>query len=386
AAPARRLWSFLVRQESVQDTFIRAVFGKRRSLTQLLAGETAPPPVDTTAPTHHPALPEPVRIIHKEQDSISAFCLNEVSSGLLALATPREVQEMDISLLLESPAWLEDECEFDIVNLSKEPDLMPASSFLVIQTAADRPLLNHHSPNTTGNANGYGSSSTAPSGLAGQSGRGASVIKGLNFPGSHDARFCQFVLDRSRHMLRPVHKHKADGIRRISAHPLLPVYVTGSQDGSVSMWEWGHNQQVAQPREAGSFAKVTRVRFSQHGNKFGVTDGDGHLSLFQAGLGASTSMPFYRSRHRWSQFRKPERGVVGHITATSQVARASLATMQPYFMFPGEHARSSFFKNIGQGVTQLHVDSACRLFSCGADGSMKVRQLPERESAVATYY
>lgn len=31
AAPARRLWHYLVRQELVQDIFIRAVFGKKRS-------------------------------------------------------------------------------------------------------------------------------------------------------------------------------------------------------------------------------------------------------------------------------------------------------------------------------------------------------------------
>lgn len=30
AAPARRLWHFLVRQEPVQDVFIRSVFGKKR--------------------------------------------------------------------------------------------------------------------------------------------------------------------------------------------------------------------------------------------------------------------------------------------------------------------------------------------------------------------
>jgi hypothetical protein len=79
AAPARRLWSFLVHTESVQDTFIRAVFGKRRSLTQVLASEPTPSTAELTAPIHHPALPEPVRIIHKEQDSISAFCINEVT-------------------------------------------------------------------------------------------------------------------------------------------------------------------------------------------------------------------------------------------------------------------------------------------------------------------
>lgn len=53
----------------------------------------------------------------------------------MALATPREVQEMDISLLLELPSWLEDECEFDLINLNKQPDPEPLqpTSFLVIQ-------------------------------------------------------------------------------------------------------------------------------------------------------------------------------------------------------------------------------------------------------------
>lgn len=53
----------------------------------------------------------------------------------MALATPREVQEMDISLLLELPSWLEDECEFDIINLNRsvEPEPIQPTSFLVIQ-------------------------------------------------------------------------------------------------------------------------------------------------------------------------------------------------------------------------------------------------------------
>lgn len=81
---------------------------------------------------------EPVRIIHKDQESISAFCLNNVNPGFISLATPREVQEMDISLLLESPNWMEDECELDILNLTKDSDLIPTSNFLVIQAANDK--------------------------------------------------------------------------------------------------------------------------------------------------------------------------------------------------------------------------------------------------------
>ena len=52
----------------------------------------------------------------------------------MALATPREVQEMDISLLLELPSWLEDECEFDLMNLNNKQDSEPSpTSFLVVQ-------------------------------------------------------------------------------------------------------------------------------------------------------------------------------------------------------------------------------------------------------------
>lgn len=69
--------------------------------------------------------------------------------------------------------------------------------------------------------------------------------------------------------------------------------LTGSQDGSVSLWEWGHQTAVATPRQPGTFAKVTRVRFSQHGNKFGVADSDGHLSLFQVACREGTARPFF---------------------------------------------------------------------------------------------
>ncbi|KAK9294166.1 hypothetical protein QLX08_011144 [Tetragonisca angustula] len=482
AAPANRLWCYLVRQELVQEIFIRAVFGKRRSLSSILEsnqatidnlnrGTTAD---DKGSDSGTTSLPEPVRIIHKEQDSISAFCLNQVNPGLMALATPREVQEMNISLLLELPSWLEDECEFDIINLNKqpEPEPVPPTSFLVIQTAADRPLL-AQSPQTN--------NPPSQSGIASQSGRGASVMKGMPaFPGSHDLRFCQFVADRSKHLLQPILKHKIDGIRRISSHPLLPLYLTGCQDGSVSLWEWGHQTAVATPRPPGTFAKVTRVRFSQHGNKFGVADSDGHLSLFQVACREGTARPFFnyqchskvtadfvflgacsliataghgsegRNVALWDTLLPQNKSLIQGFTCHEQGASSLILAPQhqllisggkkgdinifdvrqrqqrhrfqahesaikclaldPHeeffvsgagdgdikiwgltvhsllYSFPGEHPRSSFFKNIGQGVTQLHVDSAGRLFSCGADGSMKVRQLPERDCVVHTLY
>ncbi|XP_063931709.1 dmX-like protein 2 isoform X3 [Zophobas morio] len=428
ASTARRLWTYLVHQEAVQDIFIRAVFGKRRSLSAL----------EEELPHPEPAAPEPVRIIHKEQDSIAAFSLNQVSSGLIVVATPREIQEMDISLLLELPAWLEDECELDILNLTKEVPDPSVPPFLVIQSAGDK-----------GKETQPGSPQP---GIASQSGRGASVVL----------------------------KHKIDGVRRISAHPLLPLYLTGGQDGSVQLWEWGHQQPVATPRPPGTYAKVTRVRFSQHGNKFGVADSDGNLSLFQVGLSANATRPFFTLQcHNkgisdfvflgscsllataghssesknvciWDSILPHGKALVVAFTCHDQGASSLVFAPQhqllisagkrgdvclvdvrsktvrhkftahesavkciaidpheEYFAtgsadgdikiwaialpnillsLPTEHARSSFFKNIGQGVTQLHIDSHARLFSCGADGSMKVRQLPDRETLLGQHH
>lgn len=82
AAPARRLWCYLVRQEPVQDIFIRCVFGKKRSLSTLLDNTNYDSVKvngdDRRTENSGISLPEPVRIIHKDQDSISAFCLNQV--------------------------------------------------------------------------------------------------------------------------------------------------------------------------------------------------------------------------------------------------------------------------------------------------------------------
>lgn len=81
------------------------------------------------------------------------------------MATPRELQEMDISLLLELPAWLEDECELDILSMSnKEVPENNVPPFLIITGDKSKDPQQPGSPQP---------------GLAGQSGRGASVVSVL---------------------------------------------------------------------------------------------------------------------------------------------------------------------------------------------------------------
>ncbi|XP_069360208.1 dmX-like protein 2 isoform X10 [Maniola hyperantus] len=479
-APARRLWNFLVRQELVQEVFIRAVFSRRR--TQSLSAEAHADGRAGCIPhqtrVQDDELHSPVRIIHKEQDSIAAFCLNRVGGGLLAVATAREVQEMDVSLLLKGGAcWAEDECEVDLLALSADPASLPDTGFLLIQ---------HHDKPNGGSVPGTGNSSPlnpnapqAPVGMAGQTGRGASV---------HERQASQTKPTGHEAYVVTVLKHKIDNIKRMAAHPSQPLYLTGGADGSVQLWEWGHGSCVWSPRAPGAFAKVTRVRFSDYGNKFAASDADGNLALWQlhpsAGSGGNqphasprpffthqchskgisdfvflgscslvataghssesknvaiwdTLMPIKKAlvvswtcheggaacvawagqagalvscgrrgdvlvwdlrarapRHKLNAHHAPIKCVslspkedyyaIG--AADGDIKVFSLATHQLLHTFAGEHARSSFFKHIGQGVTQIHIDGAGRVFSCGADGTMKVRKLPERDQPAHNHY
>ena len=152
--PAKRLWNYLVRQHEVQDVFVRFVFGKPKSAqTEIIddvdAGgfgeETKTGGKDTNGHSHdkhHPQEVRPqdiVRIVHRDHDSISSFCLNQTNPGIIAIATPKEVQEINISSLLEPMvSWLRDESEYDIKNLSKAPENLPSTDFLLVQHPADR--------------------------------------------------------------------------------------------------------------------------------------------------------------------------------------------------------------------------------------------------------
>ncbi|KAL7632237.1 UNVERIFIED_CONTAM: hypothetical protein RMT77_017453 [Armadillidium vulgare] len=500
--PVNRLWNCLMRQEEVQEYFVRYIFGRKRPLEppsqytetgveeegsdsgDIIDGELSSEPglesqqepsegggggSDSSTPTL-----EAVKIIHKDQDSITAFCMNKINNGLVAVATMKEVQEIDISLLLKHPSWLTNECELDVLGLNLDPDTFEHSNFLVVQTPYDKALLE---------ARGDGSYSTMNSGSPqSQTGRGTNVLKDLkggggNYPGANNPRFNQFVWERSKHYLKPVLTYKMDGSRRMTPHPNMSSYLVGCQDGSVVVREWKHNQVVSQPRPGGTFAKVTRLRFNQQGNKFGVIDGDGHLSLYH--LGASTNnKSFYThhchnkhghdftfvgsssllatagqsSDHRnvaiWDTLMPQRKANVVSWTCHESGASAILYAPQhqviisagkkgqvclfdvrqrifrhkfqahdssikcmaldineDFFItgssdgdikvwglsvhnlvynLPGEHSRTSLFKNLSQGVTNLYLDSCNRLFSCGADGSVKMRILPDKDWSINT--
>ncbi|XP_032873372.1 dmX-like protein 1 isoform X3 [Amblyraja radiata] len=426
ALPVKRLWQYLVKQEEVQETFIRNIFTKKR----------CPNEVETDA--GYPG--GRARIVHKESDIITAFAINKANRNCVAIATSHDIQELDVSAILATQiyAWIEDEFEQDSKGYEKSDE------FLVVHAREDFGDLQCSTPYTPSvpgipiNMPWLGST---------QTGRGASVMI----------------------------KRNMNNARRMASHPTLPYYLTGAQDGSVRMFEWGHSHQLACFRPSGN-SRITRIRFNHQGNKFGIVDGDGYLSFWQTNpiaLGA-TPKPYltwqchnktandfvfvssstliatagqssdnrniclwdtlvpqsnslihaftchesgatvlaYASKQqlllsggrkgficildlRQRQLRQtfqahdsPIKAIAVDPTeeyfitgsAEGNMKIWSLSTLNPIHTFSNEHARQSLFRNIGTGVMQIETGPANHIFSCGADGTMKMRILPDRFS------
>ncbi|CAH1797131.1 unnamed protein product [Owenia fusiformis] len=442
--PCKRLWHYLVKKEILQDVFIRFIFKKRKVAEPL--GDTGGDVVDTGVQR----IPSPVKIIHKDQDIITAFAINQANLNCVALAVPKEVIEMEVSGILNPPSWLEDDTEYDIETIKNNaPSSQHPDDFLVIQTPSEQQETSSGSSVHTPTAPGVVPAPTYNS--SGMTGRGGSVMSKRNLP----------------------------NIRRMGSHPHLPYYLTGGTDGSVKLYEWGHDQCISTAREPGTQAKVTKILFNAQGNKFGVAEGEGSLCLWQVGLGVNMSKPFMKLKCHtkttydftfvgsssllatagastdnknvclWDTLMSPKNSLVHsfachdsgapsllyaaqnqciisggkrgeicifdirqrQIRHTFQAHESSVRCLamdpsEEFFItgssdgdikiwgltvhqlmasLPGEHAKSSIFRNMHgahTGCIQLMIGPRGHLYSCGADGSLKVRQLPDRDIVV----
>uniref|UniRef100_A0A3Q1EFY6 Dmx like 1 n=1 Tax=Acanthochromis polyacanthus TaxID=80966 RepID=A0A3Q1EFY6_9TELE len=449
ALPVKRLWQFLVKQDEVQETFIRNIFTKKPGTNQSVEDQTDNMKcsgMDETGNNQTESdLGSPggkARIIHKESDIITAFAINKANRNCLVMASTHDIQELDVSSILATQilTWIDDD--------EAEAKGVGGDDFLVVHARDDFATLHgttpytHSSPGTPINVPWLGGM---------QTGRGAAVMI----------------------------KRNINNVRRMTSHPTLPYYLTGAQDGSVRMFEWGHSQQIICFRSPGN-SRVTRIRFNHQGNKFGIVDADGGLSLWQTNTSGNAPKPYLtlqchnktahdfvfvgsssliataglstdnRNVCLWDTLVTPANSLVhafcchesgatvlsmaprqqllitggrkgwisvlelphrhqrqsfqGHDSpvkalavdptedcfisgsAEGNIKVWSLATQCLLYTFTNEHARQSLFRNLGTGVMQLEVGPANHIFSCGADGTMKMRILPNRFSVVNNNY
>uniref|UniRef100_A0A8D3DLP2 Dmx-like 2 n=1 Tax=Scophthalmus maximus TaxID=52904 RepID=A0A8D3DLP2_SCOMX len=416
--PARRLWHFLVKQEVLQETLIRYIFTKKRKQSEVEA--------DLGYPGGK------AKIIHKESDIIMAFAINKANSNEIVLASTHDVQEVDVSTLVavQPYTWIGE--DFDKESRSSD-DIDHRSSHTNIAQASSVPFAPPQMP----------VSASMPWLGSGQTSMGASVIM----------------------------KRNLNNVKRMTSHPIYQYYMTGAQDGSVRMFEWNRPQQLICFRQAGN-ARVTRLYFNSQGNKCGVADGEGFLSLWQVNQTSSNPKPYLswqchtktcgdfafitsssliatagqsndnRNVCLWDTLISPSNTMIhafpchengatvlqyapkqqllitggrkGFVCVfdirqrqllhtfqahDSAIKALALDAFEDFFVtgsaegnmkvwklaghglmhsFSSEHAKQSIFRNIGAGVMQVETRPGNRIFTCGADGTLKMRVLPDR--------
>ncbi|XP_055346416.1 dmX-like protein 2 isoform X2 [Paramacrobiotus metropolitanus] len=435
ASPMKRLWNYLIHQDYLQETFVKYMFKRRKPDLPSLDTLSDLNSVDEAAPR---PMRDAIRIVHKDQDIVTAFTINHANQNLIALSTSKEIQEINIASLLDPEGWLQDESEFNLLTMKNQALEKTDPEFLVLQTPTDQPPANARS--------------TA-----------ASLL-----PGAQVSTRGAYVLNK-----RPYKE-----VRRLTSHPMLPYYLSGSADGSIRLWEFGHQKQLTTLRSTSNMAKINHLEFSSQGNKFAACDADGVVSFWQLGTSSSNAPPFislqchnktcsaftflgsssliatagHASESRnvaiWDTLLPPRKAMVAaficHDTGSSSLVYASqhnllitcgkkgdvclfdmrqrqlrhkfqahesgiravaLDPTQEYFVtgsaegdikvwglsvhnclvsLPEEHKKQSFFRNSSSGVMQLSIDAQNRLFSCGADGFFKIRTLQPQDYIVHT--
>ncbi|XP_054842281.1 dmX-like protein 1 isoform X3 [Eublepharis macularius] len=447
ALSVKRLWQYLIKQEMVQETFIRNIFTNKGHLNESLEEQNEP--IKSTTVEEHGIKVEndmgypgsKARIIHKESDIVTAFAVNKANRNCIAIASSHDIQELDVSGILATQiyTWLDDDLETEAKG---------SDDFLVIHARDDLANIQGTTPYTHSNP---GTPLNMPWLGSTQTGRGAAIML----------------------------KKAINNVRRMASHPTLPYYLTGAQDGSVRMFEWGHSQQITCFRSGGN-SRITRMRFNYQGNKFGIVDADGYISLYQTNWKSclhigSTPKPYLtwqchnktandfvfissssliatagqsadnRNICLWDTLVAPSSSLMHAFTChdtgatvlayapkhqllisggrkgytciidlrqkqqrqlfqshDSPVKAIAVDPTEDYFVtgsaegnikvwslsnfgllhtFINEHSRQSIFRNLGTGVMQIETGPANHIFSCGADGTVKMRVLPDRFSA-----
>ena len=131
-----------------------------------------------------------------------------------------------MNILLHPSSWsdrADDEAENDILQMQEEAASGPKPTLAAPQTQGD-PFQLISSLGGSGNTSMVTSPSGSGPSLSGAAGR---TEGGRVSTASH-----------------VVKRQKCDGVRRLVAHPHLPLYISGGQDGAVAIWEWSHSSQV----------------------------------------------------------------------------------------------------------------------------------------------
>ena len=155
--------------------------------------------------------------------------------------------------------------------------------------------------------------------------------------------------------------------------------ITGGKKGFIGIWDMRHTQRQIHFFKAHEHPiKCLAIDPNEEFIVTGAVDGDIKvISIYNR----HTNLGLFGNARKFPY--NPQYFATRNVLIILQIW--SLSNYKCHYTFTGEHSRHGIFKNISQGVSQVMVDEHNRLFSCGADGSMKVRQLPDRDIMFSNY-
>ncbi|KAF5913513.1 hypothetical protein HPG69_017131 [Diceros bicornis minor] len=151
-------------------------------------------------------------------------------------------------------------------------------------------------------------------------------------------------------------KKAINNVRRMTSHPTLPYSFT-CHDSGATVLAYAPKHQLLISGGRKGFTSVFDLRQRQQRQLF-----QSHDSPVKA-IAIDPTEEYF---------------VTG--SAEGNIKIWSLSTFNLLHTFINEHARQSIFRNIGTGVMQIETGPANHIFSCGADGTMKMRILPDQFS------
>ncbi|CAH8559081.1 unnamed protein product [Schistosoma turkestanicum] len=209
-----------------------------------------------------------------------------INYNAIAIATPKEIIELDIENLVNLPSWFNDEVEYDL-ELMRRPQKHRypeggTDDFIVCDTNSTKVGNTDHSLDPTTPT--ITSSTVTSMSTSDNNPSGAHVILKRTLP----------------------------AVYSLTSHPTLPYYLCGTGTGSVHMFEWStpvpvvagftNTYMLTDAGVSGQFpagsrgARVTALQFDDSGYRFGCGDSEGNFGLWNLYSTMPGKLPYFRCR------------------------------------------------------------------------------------------
>lgn len=372
------------------------------------------------------------KIIHKESDIIMAFAINRANSNEIVLASTHDVQEVDVSTLVavQPYTWIGE--DFDKESRSSD-DLDYRSSHTNIAQASSGPFappqmaVSASMPWLGSGQTSMGASVIMKRNLNNVKRMTSHPIYQYYMTGAQDGSVRMFEWNRPQQLICFRQAGNAR-VTRLYFNSQGNKCAVADGEGFLSLWQVNQTSSNPKPylswqchsKTCGDFAFITSSSLIATA---GQSNDNRNVCLWDTLIPLSNTMihafPCHENGATVLQYASKQQllitgGRKGFVCVFDIRQRQLLHTFQAHdsaikalaldayedFFVTGsaegnmkvwklaghglmhsfsiEHAKQSLFRNIGAGVMQVETRPGNRIFTCGADGTLKMRVLPDR--------